>query len=114
MDQSIVNNEVDHSVDRDANAHRQMERRRREHSTVDQQDRDKTEAGTEDIIEFQRGVNSSIVMRLMNEPERSMEEILVDQPGKDLHADDGQKNRSAILNGEHHDERRAKIENERR
>ena len=52
MDQSIVDNEVDHPVDGDANTHRQMKRRRREHSTVDQDDRDKTKARTEDIIQF--------------------------------------------------------------
>ena len=52
-------------------------------------------------------------MRLMNEPEGPMEEILVDQPRKDLHADDGQKNSSAALRCEHDDEQRSKMKEDK-
>ena len=77
MYESVVNDEIDHAVDGDAKADVEVHRRRRAIADVDHGDGQRGEPDAEDIVQFEARVNRSIVMRLMNEPERPVEDVLV-------------------------------------
>ena len=92
MNESVVNDEIDHAVDGDAKADVEVHRRRRVVADVDHGDGHRGEPDAEDIVQFEAGVNRSIVMRLMDEPERPVKDVFVQEPREDFHADDGEQN----------------------
>ena len=96
VDQTVVNDEINRAVQRDAETDGQGERGRTKDADVNQIDRKRSETEAENVVQFERRVNGSIVMRLMNEPEGTVKEILVNKPGEDFHAEYRQDER-----GEH-------------